>query len=296
VSVGVQPPAVAVPVDSAEPPSVREERWQRAAFRIGIGWLAVVVLSSIVVRVVAAGQATALNLASTLQSPSLSHPFGTDVVGRDLLVRTLYASTTDLGVAFIGTVLPMIIGVLVGVVAGYVGGAADTALMRITDFVLAFPFIVLVVAIVVITGPGVTGVIIGLMIKGFPAYARLARGEMLVLREKQFILAARTLGLPRSRVIFRHALPHVVRPCLVFFLSDLVGNILLLASLSFLGLGVQPPTPEWGAIIADGKNYLLSAWWISALPGLFVVSVGISLSLVGEGLAERLRQRTGSAR
>ena len=296
MSVGVQPPAVAVPVDSAEPPSVREERWQRAAFRIGIGWLAVVVLSSIVVRVVAAGQATALNLASTLQSPSLSHPFGTDVVGRDLLVRTLYASTTDLGVAFIGTVLPMIIGVLVGVVAGYVGGAADTALMRITDFVLAFPFIVLVVAIVVITGPGVTGVIIGLMIKGFPAYARLARGEMLVLREKQFILAARTLGLPRSRVIFRHALPHVVRPCLVFFLSDLVGNILLLASLSFLGLGVQPPTPEWGAIIADGKNYLLSAWWISALPGLFVVSVGISLSLVGEGLAERLRQRTGSAR
>jgi peptide/nickel transport system permease protein len=296
VSAAVPVPVVAAPVDSAVPASVDEERWQRAAFRVGIGWLVVVVLGSVVVRLLASGQATALNLASTLQGPSLSHPFGTDVVGRDLLVRTLYAAWTDLGVGAIGTLLPLALGVLIGVVAGYAGGVADTALMRVTDFVLAFPFIVLVVAIVVITGPGVTGVVIGLVVKGFPAYARLARGEMLVLREKQFILAARTLGLSRRRVVFRHALPHVVRPCLVFFLSDLVGNVLLLASLSFLGLGVQPPTPEWGAIIADGKSYLLSAWWISALPGLFVVLVGIALNLVGEGLAERLRSRTGSAR
>lgn len=133
----------------------------------------------------------------------------------------------------------------------------------------------------------------GLTVASIPTFARLTRGEMLVLREQQFMMAARTLGFSTRRIIFKHALPHLVRPNLIYTPSNILGNILALAALSYLGLGAQPPTPEWGAIIGDGQQYLLNAWWISTLPGLFIVIVGIGFSLTGEGLAERLRARTG---
>jgi peptide/nickel transport system permease protein len=189
------------------------------------------------------------------------------------------------------TYVPLVTGVVLGALAGYFGGWVDSVIMRLVDVVIAFPFLVLVIAILAVVGPGLKGMYIAVLAVGWSMYARLTRAEMLVLREQQFVLAAQALALPRRRVIFRHAVPNVLRPNVVFSMADFVLNILLAASLSFLGLGVRPPTAEWGAMVADGQNFLLNAWWITTLPGLVIVVVGIALSLIGDGLAERLGER-----
>ncbi len=259
----------------------------------GIAVISLAVLASILVKVAGIGHPDRVNLLDALAAPSLGHPFGTDALGRDVLTRTIYATGLDLQVGFLTTLAPLLMGMVLGLFAGFFGGWIDAIAMRVMDALLAFPFIVLIIAFVTIFGVGLTGVYVGLTIASLPAFARLTRGEMLVLREQQFMMAARTLGYSNRRIIFRHALPHLIRPNLVYAPSNMLGNVLTLAALSYLGLGAQPPTPEWGAIIADGQSYLLTSWWISTLPGLFVVVVGIGFSLTGEGLAERLRARTG---
>jgi peptide/nickel transport system permease protein len=176
--------------------------------------------------------------------------------------------------------------VALGALAGFFGGWADAIVMRLADFVLAFPFLVLILAVVAIFGPGLKGLYVGVPLVGWALYARLTRAEMLVVREREYVQAARTLGYSTSRTLFRHALPNVWRPALVFSTADMVLAIWLLATLSYLGLGIQPPTAEWGGIIADGQGVLLNAWWVSTLPGLVVVLVGIGLSLIGDALAE----------
>ena len=216
---------------------------------------------------------------------------GTDNLGRDIFSRVVWAGRVDFQIGIITTYVPLVTGMLVGAVAGYFGGWVDSVLMRLTDVVIAFPFLVLVIAILAIVGPGLTGLYIAVLAVGWSMYARLTRGEMLVLREQQFMLAAEGLGFSRRRIILRHALPNLLRPNLVFSMADIVLNILLAASLSFLGLGVQPPTAEWGAMVADGQNYLLNAWWITTMPGLVIVAVGVGLSLIGDGLAERMGER-----
>jgi peptide/nickel transport system permease protein len=260
---------------------------------IGIAIIAIAVLATLVVKLAGIGHPDQIALLGALQKPSLAHPFGTDALGRDVLLRTIYATGLDLQVGLVTTIVPCAIGMVLGLLAGFFGGLLDAIVMRAMDALLAFPFIVLIIAFVAIFGVGLTGVYIGLTVASIPAFARITRGEMLVLREQQFMMAARTLGYSNRRIVFRHALPHLIRPNLVFAPSNMLGNVLTLAALSYLGLGAQPPTPEWGAIISDGQSYLLSAWWISTLPGLFVVIVGIGFSLTGEGLAERLRVRTG---
>ncbi|MFZ2050967.1 MAG: ABC transporter permease [Solirubrobacteraceae bacterium] len=275
------------------------EPQERGRARLGIGlWtglviLTVVVLATMVVKLAGVGHPDQIELTSTLAAPSGSHLFGTDALGRDVFLRTVYASGLDLQVGIITTIVPLVIGMVLGMVSGFFGAWVDALIMRVMDGLLAFPFIVLIIAFITIFGVGLTGVYVGLTVGSIPFFARLTRGEMLVLREQQFMQAAHTLGYSTNRIVFKHALPHLVRPNLVFVPSNILGNILTLAALSYLGLGAQPPTPEWGAIIAGGQPYLLTAWWIATLPGLFVVIVGIGLSLTGEGLAERLRVRTG---
>ena len=171
-------------------------------------------------------------------------------------------------VGLITTYVPLVLGVVLGLVAGYRGGWLETVVMRAVDVVVAFPFIVLVIAVIAIVGPGLLGVYIGITVVGWALYARLTRAEVLVLKEQQFVLAAKSLGYSNTRIMFRHLLPNVIRPNLVFSTLDIVLNILVLASLSFLGLGVQPPTAEWGLMVAEGQTFLLTAWWISTLPGL----------------------------
>ena len=151
---------------------------------------------------------------------------------------------------------------------------------------IAFPFLVVVIVIIAIAGPGLTGIIIGVPLVGWAVYARLARAEMLILRNQEFMLATDVLGFSRRRALFRHALPNVWRVSLGYGVIDFVLNLLLIASLSFLGLGVQPPTPEWGAIISDGQNQLFTAWWISILPGIFVALLGVGVSLIGDAIAD----------
>jgi peptide/nickel transport system permease protein len=177
-------------------------------------------------------------------------------------------------------------------VAGYFGGAFDAIISRITDTMIAFPFIVLVIAVISIVGPGVKGVLIGVPIVAWALYARLARSEMLVLREQPFMLATSALGYSRRRAILRHAVPNLMRSSLIYSTLDMVVNILLLASLAYLGLGAQPPNAELGSIIADGQSTLLTAWWVATLPGLVVVLFGVGAGLLGDGLSDgQLRGR-----
>ncbi|MEZ4515957.1 MAG: ABC transporter permease [Chloroflexota bacterium] len=235
------------------------------------------------------------DLLNTLAPPSWEHPFGTDDLGRDVLTRVVYAGRVDLTFGIITTYVSLFIGLFIGALAGYFGGLFDTIVMRLVDLVISFPFIVLILAIAAIVGPGLTGAYIGVLVVSWALYARLTRGEMLAMREKQYIMNAQTLGYSTWRIIFIHSIPNLLRSNLVFSMSDIVLNILTLAALSYLGLGVAPPTAEWGEIIAQGQKHLFTAWWISTLPGLIIVLVGVGFSLVGDGLADRLGEHGGGA-
>ncbi len=253
---------------------------------VGIGVVAVLALAALLTPVLAPYGPNQLDFANTLSPPSVTHLMGTDDAGRDVFSRTLYGLRIDLLVVVAVTYIPLPIGVLVGAVAGYYGGLADLLLSRVIDIMLAFPFIVLVVAIVAIVGPGLTGVLIGIPIVSWALYARLARSEMLVLREQPFMLATAGLGYTTRRTILRHAVPNLLRVCLVYSTVDLVGNLLVLAGLAYLGFGQQPPGAELGSIIAGGESSLLTAWWVSTLPGLVLVLFGVSVGLIGDGLSD----------
>lgn len=268
-----------------------DRRWASWTLWIGAGIVGIVALAAIFAPLIAPYAPNQQNLADAFQSPSWGHLMGTDNLGRDIFSRVVYAARVDLQIGVITTYVPLLTGVVLGAIAGYFGGWVDTVIMRLVDVVIAFPFLVLVIAILAVVGPGLKGLYIAVLAVGWSMYARLTRAEMLVLREQQFVLAAESLGFSRWRIIFRHAVPNLLRPNIVFSMADFVLNILLAASLSFLGLGVRPPTAEWGAMVAEGQNFLLNAWWITTLPGLVIVIVGIGLSLIGDGLAERLGER-----
>ena len=267
-----------------------ERRWGVLSLWIGVGIICLLGLAAILAPLILPAGPDQQDLLATLQPPSWSHPFGTDNLGRDIFTRTIYAARIDLLVGVITTYVPLVLGVLLGLVAGYRGGWLETVVMRGVDVVVAFPFIVLVIAVIAIVGPGLLGVYIGITVVGWALYARLTRAEVLILKEQQFVLAGKSLGYSGTRVMFRHILPNVIRPNLVFSTLDIVLNILVLASLSFLGLGVQPPTAEWGLMVSEGQTFLLTAWWISTLPGLVIVLSGVGFSLMGDGLADRLGQ------
>ena len=250
--------------------------------------LAALLLAGLLAPFIAPYNPNTLDLVHRLEAPSLSHPMGTDQFGRDIFSRVLSALRLDLQVTFIITYIPLVIGVTIGALAGYAGGWIDSVVMRVVDAVIAFPFLVLVMAIIAIVGPGLTGVYIGVPLVGWTLYARLTRGEMLILREQDYIAAAKGLGYSTRRIVFKHALPSLLRSNLVYSAVDLVLNLLFLASLSYLGLGVQPPTAELGVMVADGQSVLLSSWWVATLPGLTIVLLGVSFSMIGDGFADKL--------
>jgi peptide/nickel transport system permease protein len=225
-----------------------------------------------------------------LLPPSWAHPFGTDMNGRDILSRVLHGGRIDLEIGFFTTFVPLVYGVVLGAVSGYFGGKLDTVLMRLLDIAIAFPFLVLIIVIISVLGPGVHNIYIAVFLVGWTMYARLARAEMLVERNKDYVLAARVLGYGHGRVIFGHALPNIINSSIVFAMADFVLNILLVSGLSFLGLGVAPPEPEWGAMIAESKDYMRQAWWVTTMPALAIVLTGTALSLIGDGLARRFGQ------
>jgi peptide/nickel transport system permease protein len=228
---------------------------------------------------------------SAVQPPSLAHPFGTDKFGRDQLARVFVAGRIDLSIGIVTTFIPLLIGILVGSVAGYYGGLVDALFMRIVDVQVAFPFIVLLIAILAILGPGLINMYYALILVGWIGFARLVRGEILVARKMEYVLAAKALGYSDGRIIIRHLLPNVVGPALVFAMSAVVLNILSGASLGFLGLGVQAPNAEWGSMVAESREFFMTAWWLPIFPGLAIACVGVSFSLLGDGLSALVRRR-----
>tara|TARA_B100001146_G_scaffold88589_1_gene78559 strand:- start:165 stop:1025 length:861 start_codon:yes stop_codon:yes gene_type:complete len=228
---------------------------------------------------------------SLLLPPSFNHLFGTDNYGRDIFTRVIYATRLDLQIGFYTTYVPLIYGVMIGAYSGYFGGSIDTIMMRLTDTAMAFPFLILIIFILSILGPGIQNIYIAVFLVAWTMYARLVRAEMLVEKNKDYIVAAQVLGFGTNRIIFKHAMPNIITSCIIFSMFDFVLNILLVSGLSFLGLGVQPPIPEWGAMVAEGRDFILNAWWISTLPGFFILLTGFALCLIGDGLSERFGKR-----
>jgi peptide/nickel transport system permease protein len=218
------------------------------------------------------------------------HLLGTDQFGRDIFARILYGGRIDLAIAFGATGVTLVFGTIVGLVAGYFGGWVDNLLMRIVDLVFAFPFLVLIIAIIAMLGPSIRNMFVAIWVTSWVSYARIMRAQTLVAKKQQYVLAARALGYSRLRVMFRHILPNTASSVIVFSMVDAVGNIILAAALGFLGLGAQPPAPEWGTMISDAQVYILSSsWWLATMPGIAIVFVGVSFSLIGDGLADILR-------
>jgi peptide/nickel transport system permease protein len=268
--------------------ALSDRRWSSATFYAGLGILAAAALVAIFAPLIAPHDPNALDLAGRLHGPSWAHVLGTDTFGRDIASRVVYAIRLDLEVIFVITYVPLAVGIVVGAYAGYYGRWIDTVAVGAVDAVIALPFLVIIIAIVAIVGAGLTGVYVGVIAVGWALYARLTRSEMLVLREQDFMHAAKGLGYSTARILFRHAMPNLLRANIVFSAADLVLNLLLLASLSYLGLGVQAPTAELGAMVAEGQRVLLQAWWVTTLPGIVIVILGVSFSMIGDGLADRL--------
>ena len=223
-----------------------------------------------------------------LAAPSLAHPFGTDNFGRDILSRVIWGARIDLQMALVGVIFPFLLGTCIGAISGYVGGRLDNVCMRLIDIVLAFPFLVLMLAIMAILGPGLGSFYIAMALVGWVSYARLIRSQILILKESDFALAAKSLGFSHRRILFGHLMPNALFSSVVFCMSDAVLVLLNGAAVSYLGLGVQPPTAEWGTMVAEGQSFITTAWWICTFPGLAVVTLAMGFSLLADGVAERL--------
>jgi len=261
--------------------------WPR---RIGVAGVLLIALAAVFAPLLTPYDPAAIDSATGLKPPSSMHPFGTDQLGRDVLSRVLFAARIDLQIGLIGVAIPLVAGVVIGLLAGYLGGWTDALIGRLVDIVTAFPFLVLVIAIVAMLGPGLVNFYIAVSLVSWVAYARIVRGETLVAKNREYVLAARALGYRDARIMYRHILPNVIAPAFVFGMSDFVLDILAGASLGFFGLGVQPPTPEWGVMIAEGRNLMLTAPWVIVFPGLAIIAVGFFFSLVGDGLADLIRR------
>jgi peptide/nickel transport system permease protein len=224
-----------------------------------------------------------------LLHPSSRHLLGTDQLGRDVWVRLLYGARIDLVIGFLAVLLPFVLGSAIGCLAGYFGGWTDTLTMRAVDIILAFPFFVLVIAIVFVLGPGTTSIFIALAVTDWVSYAWIVRAEILAAKRQEYVLAAQALGYSRRRIILRHLLPNVITQAIVYAMSDVVFAILAIVALGYLGLGVPPPTPEWGSMISDGQQFITTNWQLATFPGIAVVVTGLALSLLGDGLSDLLR-------
>jgi peptide/nickel transport system permease protein len=225
-------------------------------------------------------------MAVKLQAPSAAHIFGTDDMGRDILSRILVGTRVSLGSALLIIGISGIVGLLVGLAAGYMGGWVDDILMRLTDVFLAFPALVLAMVISATLGPSLKNALIAVATVWWPWYARLVRGQVIAVRSKEYIQAAQTLGVPTLRIIFKHILPNVLSPVIVQGTLDVGNTILLTASLSFIGLGAQPPTPEWGAMVSIGRLYMLSYWWVPTIPGFAILFAVLGFNLLGDAVRD----------
>ncbi|QLG63926.1 nickel transporter permease [Halorarum salinum] len=258
---------------------------------VGLLFVSLVVLSAVFAPAIAPEGPNEQDLFDRLESPSAEHPMGTDQLGRDVLSRLLYGARISLRIAVVVVTITLAIGTAVGLVAGYAGGWVDEALMRVVDVLLAFPGILLALVIAGILGPSLTNIMIALAVVGWTQYARIIRGSVLSVKEEEFVKSAQLMGVSRARILLRHVLPNVVTPVVVLATMDMAYVILGTAGLSFLGLGAQPPTPEWGTMLSQGRNYVDTAWWIVNFPGLAIMITVLGFNLLGDGLRDVLDPR-----
>lgn len=268
---------------TAESVRVRRAR-PPAMVWVGLSIVVVYVLAAAFAPAIAPADPLAQNVSNALASPSWQHLLGTDELGRDVLSRLIWAARIDLLIGFLGAALPAVLGTVLGALAGYFGGWVDTLVMRVSDLVQAFPSYILVIALVFVLGAGPVSILVSMTVVSWVAYVRLIRTEMLRVRESDYIAAATVSGFSKQRILWRHAFPNAIGQSLVYLPSDIVAATLGLAALSFLGLGIQPPSPEWGAMIAEGQPFIRDQWWLATVPGLVIVVFGLGLSMVGEGV------------
>ncbi len=240
-----------------------------------------------------AGDGIVQNLADRLLPPSAQHWLGTDQLGRDILDRIVWGSRITLYIVALVAVLVVPIGLLIGIVAGYAGGFIDQALMRFTDIFLAFPRLILALAFVAALGPGIENAVLAIALTTWSPYARIVRAEALTIRNSEFILAARTQGASTLRILYSHVVPLCLSSVIVRLTLDMAGIILTAAGLGFLGLGAQPPSPEWGAMISTGRQFILDQWWVPTIPGLAILTVSLGFNLLGDGLRDVLDPKGG---
>ena len=234
---------------------------------------------------------TAVDITVRTKAPSAEHIFGTDNYGRDVFSRVVWGTRIDLSIGFFGVLVPMIIGGIIGLLAAWYGGWLDSLLMRISEIMMAFPFTILVIAIITILGTGTINLYIALWLVGWMSYARLVRAEVLKLKKAEFIEAARVAGFSDARILLRHILPNVISSSIVFAASDMVMCMLTGASMSFLGLGVQPPTPEWGLLLSNSRQYFFTSLHYAVFPGLAILLTVLCFNLLGDGLRSALDPR-----
>ena len=279
--------------------SSRDSEW-RSAFRslrksplavLGLVIIGFLVVLAIFAPLLAPYSPTKMHLSERLSPPSSKYLFGTDDVGRDILSRVIYGSRISLRICTLVVGVTIGIGTILGIISGYWGGWLDELIMRISDVFLAFPALILAMAIAAALGPSLENVIIAMVAIWWPRYARVTRGQVLVLREIDYIVAARAVGVHNRRIIMRHILPNCISPVLVQATLDMGEVLLTAATLSFIGFGAQPPTPEWGAMISLGRNYLRDNWWYATFPGLAILLTVIGFNLLGDAARDILDPR-----
>ena len=260
---------------------------------VGLAIIAVLVLIAAFANILAPHNPVVGNLAGARLLPPGSEGYllGTDDQGRDILSRLLYGTRLTLMVVALVAIIAAPVGLVIGTVSGYAGGWVDAILMRITDIFLAFPKLVLALAFVAAVGPGIENAVIAIALTSWPPYARIARAETLALRNSDYIAAVRLMGASPFRIVFRHIMPMCLSSLIVRVTLDMAGIILTAAGLGFLGLGAQPPLPEWGAMIASGRRFILDQWWVAAMPGIAILIVSLGFNLLGDGLRDALDPR-----
>ncbi len=270
-------------------------RWQLSPLLIGCMMVILgFVVCALFAHWLAPHDPIANNLVDRLKPPAWltgadpTYPLGTDALGRDVLSRLIYGARVSLAIGFIGTLVGVIIGALSGLVAGYIGGAIDEALMFLVDAYVALPFLVVALTVIAVLGSDLGVLIILASASGWAGYTRLSRGQVLTIRQQPYVLAAKALGVPPRQIMVRHVLPNILAPLIVLATFGMTSIILLESSLSFLGLGIQPPTPAWGSMLGDGRDYLHTAWWIGIFPGIAIMLLTMAISLLGDWLRDLL--------
>lgn len=268
---------------------MKAKKHRRMTLRIGIFMMGILIFCAVFAPVLTPYDPVSQDLTSFLLPPGKEHIFGTDQLGRDLFSRVLYAGRYDLTIMVLAEAIPFATGILLGMLAGYYGGMVNAVITLFTDTLIAFPYYLLVILVAFVTGAGMTGIFITFMIVGWIVYARVSKGVAGSYASGEWVEAAKLTGYSDARILIREILPNVIPQALVVLMNDMTGLLVMIVTLGYLGIGIQAPTPDWGSMIAEGQSFMTSAWWLSVIPGLFVVYTGIALSLIGDGLSDKLR-------